>query len=158
MISKYLAVAAASVVVGSGLALSPTAGAVPKAAQAVTSARSDTGAAGETGTLAWCSHPKFGGSYYCKSSYVHVLPNGKQQIFAIGTNKAAWTRWETGGGLSKWTSLGGQCIEPGNDSIDLYWKNPANHWNFKIQCKGTDHKRYLDERYANGTWSGWRRG
>ncbi|MFE6774881.1 hypothetical protein [Streptomyces sp. NPDC057702] len=157
MINKQR-VAVAAIVMGSGLALAPTAGAAPGPTPATASVRSDTRAAGDTDTLAWCSHPKFGGQYYCKSSYVHTLPNGKLQIFAIGTNKAAWTRWEAGSGLSAWTSLGGQCAEPGNNSINLYWKNPANKWNFKIQCKGTNHKRYLNERYASGKWSGWKQG
>ncbi|MDQ0775184.1 hypothetical protein QF026_003650 [Streptomyces aurantiacus] len=106
----------------------------------------------------WCGYGgAWGGTFYCNSNYEHTLPNGYVQVFVIGTNKQAYTKWNSSSGLSGWKSLGGQCIEPGNDSIDLAWVNSANRWNFAVQCKGTDHKVYYKQRYANGQWSGWYR-
>jgi hypothetical protein len=106
----------------------------------------------------WCGYgAPWGGTFYCNSNYEHQLPDGRFQVFVIGTDREAWTRWDTGNGLSNWASLGGQCIEPGNDSIDLAWIGSSTAWNFAIQCKGTNHLVYYNQRSADGTWTGWYR-
>lgn len=110
-----------------------------------------------------CTYTKWGGTFLCKSQVRHKLPNGHWQVFVIGTNKKAYSRWSSpGGGVSKWTNLKGQCIKPGQRSIDMAWVG-TNKWNFAITCIGTNNKRYYNERFtggntggANGHWSGWR--
>lgn len=112
----------------------------------------------------WCTYTKWGGTFLCKSQLKHKLPNGQWQVFVIGTNKQAYTRWlSPGGGVSRWTSLKGQCIRPGERSIAMEWVG-SNKWNFGITCIGTNNKRYYNERFAGGNtggdwghWSDWRR-
>lgn len=101
----------------------------------------------------WCTYTKWGGTFYCKSQLKHKLPNGHWQVFVIGTNKQAYSRWSSSSGVSRWASLGGQCIKPGQASIGMAW---ANKWNFAITCVGTNNKRYYNERATSGKWSGWR--
>ncbi|WP_413099889.1 hypothetical protein [Streptomyces sp. Inha503] len=150
-VNARVALLAATAALGVGSLLMPTASASSAADAAPAS---DMGA--ERAKAGWCTLTAgWGGKFYCGSSYMHKLPNGRSQAFVIGTNRQAYTKWQTASGLSGWKSMGGQCIEPGNDSIDLYWKNPRDGWNFTIQCKGTDHHRWLNTRHSNGSWSGW---
>ncbi|MCM6773471.1 hypothetical protein NDR87_08295 [Nocardia sp. CDC159] len=110
------------------------------------------------GTDGWCHYnAPWTGNFYCKSDYIHGLPNGYYQAFVIGTNKKVYTKWSSGGGLSNWADMGGQCIRPGEDSVDLAWRNPRDHWNFAIQCKGTDNRVWHNQRRSNGSWTGWYR-
>ncbi|MFI0976184.1 hypothetical protein ACH4SP_04040 [Streptomyces sp. NPDC021093] len=103
-----------------------------------------------------CTYTKWGGTFLCKSEVKHKLPNKHNQVFVIGTNKQAYSRWSSpGGGVSRWTSLRGQCIRPGQHSIDMAWVG-KNKWNFAITCIGTNTKRYYNERAVSGKWSGWR--
>ncbi|WP_369207980.1 hypothetical protein [Streptomyces sp. PU-14G] len=107
----------------------------------------------ESASLAgWCRYSNWGGKFYCGSDMRYKLPNGHWQVFVIGTDRAAWTRWQSGSGLSKWTSLGGKCYKPGHGSIDMAW---SNGWNFAITCIGGDGKRWYKQRYSSGKWSGW---
>ncbi|QCX76437.1 hypothetical protein C9F11_13805 [Streptomyces sp. YIM 121038] len=151
-----------------GLALGATLalGGTAVTAQAATGAESrgaalavsDPGTTYQSG--GWCHYSNWGGSFYCDSQLKHKLPNGQWQVFVIGTNKQAYTKWGSGTGTSGWTSLGGQCTQPGNHSIDMAW---ANGWNFAITCKGTDGRAWYKERFnggntggAPGHWSNWR--
>ncbi|QEU90883.1 hypothetical protein [Streptomyces kanamyceticus] len=154
----------ASGIAAVGLALGLT-GALAGTAQATTGpesraaiAVSDPGTTYQSG--GWCHYSNWGGNFYCNSQLKHKLPNGQWQVFVIGTNRQAYSKWGSGSGTSAWTSLGGQCTQPGNHSIDMAW---VNGWNFAITCKGTNGKTYYDERFnggntggAPGHWSGWR--
>ncbi|MCP9958618.1 hypothetical protein [Streptomyces sudanensis] len=123
-------------------------------AETVAAAVPDPGVTKQAGK--WCTYSKWGGTFYCKSQLKHKLPNGHFQVFVIGTNKQAYSRWSSPkGGVSKWTSLGGTCIKPGQGSIGMAWVG-KNKWNFAITCIGSNNKRYYKEREANGKWSGWR--
>jgi len=106
-----------------------------------------------------CTFPGvWGGTFLCDSEYWHRLPHGHLQVFVIAPNHVAFTRWDSPtNGLSAWTSLGGQCFFPGQDSIDLAWINGSNAWNFAIQCKSASYDVWRKQRYANGTWSNWYR-
>ncbi|MCL8015906.1 hypothetical protein [Streptomyces sp. AS02] len=143
-----------AVLAGGGAALAgPAAQAMERSGDRAAAAVPDPGVTKPVGG-GKCTYTKWGGTFLCKSQVRHKLPNGHWQVFVIGTNKQAYSRWSSpGGGVSRWTSLGGQCIKPGQRSIDMAW---ANGWNFAITCIGTNDKRYYKERYASGSWSSWR--
>lgn len=130
--------------------------ALPSSAAASSPARAQSPTEDEeAGTTGWCTFPTLGGRFYCKSSYAHRLPDGRLQYFVIGTDSAAWTKWQQSNGWTTWRSMGGRCTDPGNDSIDRQWTNPNNHWNFSIQCKGLDYRRWTNTRQPDGQWTGW---
>lgn len=153
--AKIATVFVSAALMTSGLAA--TAAATPSTS---TGARSQAAAVPNPGTVKksgkWCTYSKWGGTFYCKSDLKYKLPNKHFQVFVIGTNKQAYSRWSSpSGGVSKWTSLGGTCTKPGSGSIGMAWVG-KNKWNFAITCIGSNNKRYYNERSATGKWSGWR--
>ncbi|MEV8093719.1 hypothetical protein [Kitasatospora sp. NPDC085879] len=90
-----------------------------------------------------CTDEFFGGTFYCGGEYENGKPlfefgNGTREIFVIGTDRAAWTRWTNpGGGLSRWTTLDGYSttrptlVRQGRDDVGMHWqrdRNAAGRW------------------------------
>ncbi|MFD5160250.1 hypothetical protein ACFWMJ_19605 [Streptomyces hawaiiensis] len=114
----------------------------------------------EVGSNGRCSFgAPWGGKFLCESSVWYKLPNRHNQVFVIGLNNRAYSRWSSpGGGMSAWTELpkkNGFCYHPGQRSMDLAWVG-SNKWNFAVTCLAKDKSRWYNERYASGNWSGWR--
>jgi hypothetical protein len=107
----------------------------------------------------WCTLAGWGGTFYCQdgdsSPNWYQMPNGYWQVFVVGTDDAVWTRWEVPGGLSSWTSLGGQCPDDFH-YVFIADVNPSNGWNWAIAC--TSGGYWFDSRTGvpNGSWTGWK--
>lgn len=112
-----------------------------------------------------CTFTDWGGTFYCNSEALVLMPNNYFEVFVIGTNHTVYTQWSSSSGLSGWNdSLGGQCLDPHQnganytgEDVGLWWTNPSNGWNWTIDCIGTDGGRWFDQRTgsAAGAWSGW---
>lgn len=104
-----------------------------------------------------CTLNYWGGLEPCNSAAaVWTMPDGRQQVFAIGIDYGVWTRWEVpGGGLSDWVSLGGK-VDSNEDFVNI---TARVDWGVTIQVTGTDgYSYYLDRQNAvNGSWDSWHR-
>jgi hypothetical protein len=109
----------------------------------------------------WCSIDGFGGNIFCNTSIGYEMPNGYEEVFGIGTDHAAWTRWTSSSGLSSWVSLNGICEVSsfGGTSIGIPAWNSQNEWNWTIQCIGSDGNYWYRSRVqtsgGSGYWTGW---
>jgi hypothetical protein len=98
----------------------------------------------------------WGGTIFCNTAVIYVMPSGYEEAFAIGTNHAAYTRWTSSSGMNSWESMGGTC-EPtsyGNTSIGI---PDYSGWDWVIQCIGTNGSPYFRTRTgtSSGSWTGW---
>ncbi|MGW2866155.1 hypothetical protein [Streptomyces sp. NPDC001205] len=151
--------------IAAGAALAGTAALSPASAQAAPEAPAVTMGKGVVAPLVsspgptyqasdgWCHYRNWGGSFYCDSQYDYILPNGYHQVFVIGTDKEVFSRWESPSGVSTWANLHGQCISPGQHSVDM-WEQHG--WTFTIACVGNDGQGWLNTRYSDGSWSDWK--
>ncbi|GGV74898.1 hypothetical protein GCM10015535_04430 [Streptomyces gelaticus] len=91
-----------------------------------------------------------GGSIICEYGVsVYTFANGTRQEFAIGTDRAVWTRWnDTAGKWTAWSSLGG--VATSRVTVE-----PLPHDTFSIVVTGTDGRRWERVRYSypSGAWS-----
>ncbi|MET9662835.1 hypothetical protein [Streptomyces sp. NPDC006510] len=91
-----------------------------------------------------------GGSIICEYGVsFYTFANGTRQEFAIGTDRAVWTRWnDTAGNWTVWTSMG--VVATSGVTVE-----PLPHDTFSIVVTGTDGGRWERLRYSfpEGTWS-----
>lgn len=101
----------------------------------------------------------WGGGFYCASTdpdhgaIWYEFPNGTEEVFVVGLDWSVWTRWNnTSGGLSAWTSLGGQ-VEHTEPVIGL----SGSSWGVTLVVFGTNGDYYYDTRSdsPSGGWTGW---
>ncbi|MFK0137009.1 hypothetical protein [Streptomyces murinus] len=79
------------------------------------------------------------------------LPNGTEQVFVIGTDRAVWTNWSLpDGSWYGWESMGGVA----QSGISI-WDVSDGGWVFSIVITGTDGNPWHRTRSAGGTWSPW---
>jgi hypothetical protein len=149
------------IMAGAGLAvLGALLVAEPASATPRTQARVVSMTETSVGTLAdkTCTHPTFGGTYYCKFGEEFLLFNdGTLEIFVIGTDYAVWTRWRNpSGGLSGWVSLSGQIDHSGNaNDLTVCWA-PLRTLP-TVNIRGTDSSWWDRTRQATGVWTAWAR-
>jgi hypothetical protein len=99
-----------------------------------------------------------GGTIFCGTSIGANFPNGTQEIFGIGTNKAVWTDWGTEAHPSGWKSMGGPTTGLCNPSDGLAL-DPYANYALTIYCQDNNAGTlWYDERGASATsgWGGWR--
>jgi hypothetical protein len=104
-----------------------------------------------------CPDGGWGGLKICDSPTLDwEMPDGRWQTFVIGTDYAVWTRWQLpGGGMSDWTSMGGQVA-----AYDIgVWYQGGTGWALTIKVVGTDGNFYYLDRQGimNGSWDNWHR-
>ncbi|WP_330456116.1 hypothetical protein OIB37_04070 [Streptomyces sp. NBC_00820] len=93
-----------------------------------------------------------GGTVICEYGVTRTtLPDGTLQEFAIGTDKAVWTRWTTSsGGWTSWQSMGGEW----RSGVTIRTQQVGSYL-FAIVLKGTDDWLWWDLRDSQGNWTGW---
>lgn len=109
----------------------------------------------------YCTDPHgWGGTFFCGSESWYTMPNGYQEAFVIGTDRAVWTRWNTSNGLNGgWVSLHGTCTNTGSP-VGLGNLMGYTRWTWYISCVGTDGNRWYNVRWGSSdgsaTWDGWK--
>jgi hypothetical protein len=113
-----------------------------------------TGPAAAAPAVDICHHPTLGGNYICSYGVTtHTFPDGRRQLFVVGTDYGVWSRWELGGGTwnGDWYDMEGDV----RSVIQLKHNNTNHPW---IEARGTDGNRWY--RHRNSTterWSAWAR-
>jgi hypothetical protein len=109
------------------------------------------------GGLILCNYPTPG----------HMFSNGTFQVFAVGTDYAVWTRWESAYyTLSGWVSLGGQVRRgnPARPTTDFAYTRPTvlgSQGTPEIYVWGNTTGSFVSffrVRSASGIWTPWARG
>ncbi|GAA2458376.1 hypothetical protein ABZ776_02700 [Streptomyces sp. NPDC007076] len=92
-----------------------------------------------------------GGTIICEYGVsTTTLPDGTKQEFAIGTDRAVWTRWTKSGGWTSWTSMGGEWYS----SVGIRTQQVYPYL-FALVLKGSDGWLWANWRDSGGNWTGW---
>ncbi|MCX5343005.1 hypothetical protein [Streptomyces atratus] len=93
-----------------------------------------------------------GGTIICEYGVsATTLPDGTKQEFAIGTDRAVWTRWtNSSGGWTSWTSMGGEWYS----SVGIRTQQ-VHPYLFALVLKGSDGWLWANWRDYGGNWTGW---
>jgi hypothetical protein len=96
----------------------------------------------------------YGGTFYCDyGAYAITLRDGTDQVFAIGTDYAVWTRWRNpSGGMSNWVSLGGRVDSP---ATGANFRRSVSGYDITVAIWQSSSWRCRTRYDSSGGWGGW---
>jgi len=108
--------------------------------------------AASAGPRDWCSHPTYGGTWYCGYDYeFYHFDNGVTQIFVVGPGWNVYTRWKrTNGTFSSWVNMGGE-VRHTYLATDLRFVWECSNQPI-VEVIGTNGRVYGKGRNADGSW------
>ncbi|MFF8691699.1 hypothetical protein ACWD6K_17315 [Streptomyces sp. NPDC002431] len=93
------------------------------------------------------------GTIICEYGIASYRPSsGRMYQFAIGTDRAAYVRWENGsGGWTNWSSMGGEW----RSGVIVRNQQLPGQVEFGIIATGTDNLQWVNWYMVGSNWTGW---